>query len=270
MNGEYINADFIGLIALEAGKAVLSIYEQETDEVVSERKADDSPLTQADRTAHAILTRRLQERYPHIPVLSEEGEEIPYETRRMWRQFWLVDPLDGTKEFLHRNGEFTINIALIEDGYPVIGVVYVPVLDLLYIGDRIIGCKREFRGIKTNLRLEGTMALSDGVIRVVHSRSHISDALRDFLKKMPEHQAISRGSSLKFCAVAAGEADLYPRFGPTMEWDTAAGQAVVEAAGGIVVDRNGSRLRYNKEDLHNPPFFVAPDRKLLEQIGVLS
>jgi len=269
MNGEYINADFIGLIALEAGKAVLSIYEQETGEVVVERKADDSPLTKADRTSHAILTRRLQERYPQIPVLSEEGEEIPYETRRTWRQFWLIDPLDGTKEFIHRNGEFTINIALIEDGYPVMGVVYVPALDLLYIGDRNIGCRREFRGIKTSLRLEGA-ALSNGGIRVVHSRSHISDALRDFLETLPEHQAISRGSSLKFCAVAAGEADLYPRFGPTMEWDTAAGQAVVEAAGGIVVDRNGSRLRYNKEDLHNPSFFVARDRKLLERIGALS
>ncbi len=269
MNGEYINADFIGLIALEAGQAVLNIYEQETGEVVVERKADDSPLTKADRTAHAILTRRLQERYPHIPLLSEEGEEIPYETRRTWRQFWLIDPLDGTKEFLHRNGEFTINIALIEDGYPVIGVVYVPVLDLLYIGDRNIGCRREFRGIKTNLRLEGS-TLSTGAIRVVHSRSHISDALRDFLGKLPNHQAISRGSSLKFCAVAAAEADLYPRFGPTMEWDTAAGQAVVEAAGGMVVDSNGNRLRYNKEDLHNPPFFVASDRKLLERIGLLS
>jgi 3'(2'), 5'-bisphosphate nucleotidase len=264
MNGEYINADFLGLIALEAGKAVLEIYEGDFS---TEQKADASPITVADTTAHAILSRRLRERYPQIPILSEEGEAVDFETRRRWRQFWLIDPLDGTKEFIHRNGEFTINIALIEEGRPIMGVVYVPVLDLLYIGDRKVGCRREFRGIKTMLQLG--VSQENAKLRVVHSRSHISDALKAFLERLPEHSAISRGSSLKFCAVAAGEADLYPRLGPTWEWDTAAGQAVLEAAGGIVVDMNGNPLRYNKEDLHNPAFVAASDRQLLQRIGVL-
>ncbi len=264
MNGEYINAEFLGLIALEAGKAVLEIYEGDFS---TEQKADASPITVADTTAHAILSSRLQKRYPHIPILSEEGEAVDFDIRRHWRQFWLIDPLDGTREFVHRNGEFTINIALIEEGQPVMGVVYVPVLDLLYIGDRNVGCRREFRGIKTMLQLD--VSEENAKLRVVHSRSHISDSLRAFLGRLPEHSAISRGSSLKFCAVAAGEADLYPRLGPTWEWDTAAGQAVLEAAGGTVVDMNGNPLRYNKEDLHNPAFLAASNRQLLQRIGLI-
>lgn len=264
MNGEYINADFLGLIALEAGKAVLEIYEGDFS---TEQKDDASPITVADTTAHAILSRRLQERYPQIPILSEEGEPVGFETRRHWRQYWLIDPLDGTKEFIHRNGEFTINIALIEEGHPIMGVVYVPVLDLLYIGDRNVGCRREFRGTKTMLQLG--VSRENAKLRVVHSRSHVSDALKAFLERLPAHSAISRGSSLKFCAIAAGEADLYPRLGPTWEWDTAAGQAVLEAAGGIVVDMNGNPLRYNKEDLRNPGFVAASDRQLLQRIGLI-
>ncbi|MFZ3044956.1 MAG: 3'(2'),5'-bisphosphate nucleotidase CysQ [Desulfatirhabdiaceae bacterium] len=264
MQIDHINMDFLGLLAVEAGKAVLEIYD--TDFTV-DYKADESPLTQADTRSHRIITHGLTERYPDIPILSEEGKSIPYEVRKTWHQFWLVDPLDGTKEFIRKNGEFTINIALIEDNQPVLGVIYVPVLDLLFLGNVRRGCTRDFRGVKTTLKMVAWKPQSK--IRVVHSRSHQSPDMDTLLNRLPAYSCISRGSSLKFCAVAAGEADFYPRLGPTSEWDTAAGHAIIMAAGGVVVDMQGNHLCYNKESLLNSAFLVAHGIDFLKQIGVL-
>ncbi|MGD9971852.1 MAG: 3'(2'),5'-bisphosphate nucleotidase CysQ [Desulfatirhabdiaceae bacterium] len=265
MQIDHINMDFLGLLATEAGKAVLKIYD--TDFSV-DYKDDQSPLTLADTRSHQIICKGLTARYPDIPILSEEGKGTPYHERKDWNQFWLVDPLDGTKEFIRKNGEFTINIALIENNQPVLGVIYVPVLDILFLGNVKRNCIRDFRGVKTTLKM--VKWTPQARIRVVRSRSHPSPDMEDLLGRLPSYAAISRGSSLKFCAVAAGEADFYPRLGPTSEWDTAAGHAIILAAGGVVVDMMGNPLRYNKESLLNPAFMVAPDIDFLKQIGVLT
>lgn len=261
--------------ASAAGKAVLDVYH--TDFSVA-HKADASPLTQADRSAHDVIVRRLDAF--GIPVLSEEGKQAPYEMRRKWDRLWLVDPLDGTKEFVNRNGEFTVNIALVQGGSPGLGVVYIPVQDLMYFAAKDAGAYKlekasaflEARGPNSapvgNLRrvihassrlpLKGT---GNGVYTIVGSRSHASAALDAFVREVRREKTavefVSAGSSMKFCLVAEGRADIYPRFGPTMEWDTAAGQAVAENAGLEVVDhKTGSPLVYNKENLLNPWFVV--------------
>jgi 3'(2'), 5'-bisphosphate nucleotidase len=256
-------------IAVRAGHAIMEIYADPAIAVTA--KADDSPLTQADLASDRVIGAGLAELSHGWPVLSEESAQIAYSERRNWQRFWLVDPLDGTREFIKRNGEFTVNIALIENGEPVLGVVYAPVLDVCYFAARGVGAfvkrgnrEAETIGVRTHAPGEP--------VKVVASRSH-SDARTDaLLKQLGRYQCIGMGSSLKFCLVAEGAAHLYPRLGPTMEWDTAAAHAVVKYAGGRVCDFKGKELQYNKADLHNPEFFVlsAKDTELPAQIGVMT
>lgn len=244
-------------LAQRAGAEILEVYAQDF-EVLS--KTDQSPLTQADLQAHQVIVQGLRALDAGIPVLSEEASDIPFEQRRAWHRYWLVDPLDGTKEFVSRNGEFTVNIALIEDHAPVLGVVYVPVRRTSYQGIVGQGAWRQVGdGPATPIRVQVPAAAP---LRVVGSRSHAAPGTLDkYLSGLGPHTLLSVGSSLKFCLVAEGSADLYPRFGPTSEWDTAAAHAVVEAAGGQVVDLQGRPLRYNtKPDLLNPHFLVYGDR----------
>ncbi len=249
-------------IARRAGEAILEVYQEEDHGVVV--KSDDSPLTRADLASHRIIAAALAELTPEIPVLSEEGAGRDYDERRHWHRFWLVDPLDGTKEFIRRNGEFTVNIALIADGAPVLGVVHVPVLARTFSGAEGLGAWRQDGaevdgepGQRQAIRAAGT---GGGDLAVAASRSHPGPLLAAFLDRLPDHRLVSMGSSLKLCMVAEGGTDLYPRLGPTMEWDTAAAHAVVTAAGGRVVDFEGYPLRYNKQDLHNPYFIVLGER----------
>ncbi|MEJ2697354.1 MAG: 3'(2'),5'-bisphosphate nucleotidase CysQ [Candidatus Sulfobium sp.] len=249
-------------IAELAGKAVMDVYSREDPGTTY--KEDCSPLTLADTASQKVILAALRKLTPELPVLSEESKTVPYEERKAWRAYWLVDPLDGTKEFIKRNGEFTVNIALIEGGVPVMGVVNAPVLGRTYYAARGEGAFRKEAG-KEPERI-GVSSDSAGVLKVAGSRSHGVGALEKFLEGLGPHELVSMGSSLKFCLVAEGSAHLYPRLGPTMEWDTAAAQCVVEEAGGFVTDLQGNRLRYNKEDLHNPNFIVV----CCEGIGLAS
>lgn len=247
-----------------AGNAIMEVYISGFE---VELKNDRSPLTIADKRAHQIISDHLK--VTVLPVLSEEGKEIPFDIRRNWRKFWMVDPLDGTKEFIKRNGEFTVNIALIEDNYPIFGVIYVPVSGDLFFGGKAFGSYK-LEGLKGicgsyNEYLEKSLKLPlislGEVYRMIGSRSHMSDETKKYFEEVSEKkgevQIISKGSSLKLCMIAEGEADEYPRFAPTMEWDTAAGQAIVEGAGKKVLHyRSGEIMRYNKENLLNE-WFVA-------------
>lgn len=242
-------------IARRAGDAILGVYGQQF-EVTS--KPDQSPLTLADTRSHDLIVSGLKELTPGLPVLSEEDSEIPFEVRRQWRRYWLVDPLDGTKEFVSRNGEFTVNIALIEDHAPVLGVVHIPVSDTTYTGLPGKGAFRQ-AGSEAAAPIHAVQAQSP--LRIVASRSHRDDFLDRILPRLAPYEFVAVGSSIKFCLVAEGNADFYPRFGPTSEWDTAAAQAVVEAAGGAVIRPDGSPLRYNtKPALLNPHFLAVGDR----------
>ncbi|MDY0065653.1 MAG: 3'(2'),5'-bisphosphate nucleotidase CysQ [Steroidobacteraceae bacterium] len=245
-------------IARSAGAEILEVYASQ--DAGASTKADDSPLTLADLRAHRVIVEALQALTPQIPVLSEESAEmLPYAERSRWRRYWLVDPLDGTKEFLSRNGEFTVNIALIEGHAPALGVVHVPVRDATYSGLPGIGAWRR-RGGGEAERIHVRQHASSPV-RVVGSKSHRGDSLDGFLARLGPHELVPVGSSLKFCMVAEGEADVYPRLGPTSEWDTAAAQAVVCAAGGVVVTLDGQPLSYNaKPEILNPHFVVYADR----------
>ncbi len=244
--------DEVVAIALEAGEAIMRVYEG--DFSVS-RKADDSPLTQADLAAHDVIDAGLARLAPGIPILSEEAANIPYAERQTWQKYWLVDPLDGTREFIKRNGEFTVNIALIENHEPVLGVVYAPVLNLLFFSARGCGAYRQL-GDKLPQRIHAR-DFDATQVTVVGSRSHAGDRLLQFLAKLGPHLLISMGSSLKICLVAEGRADVYPRLGPTSEWDTAAAQCVLEEAGGRLVDTQNRPFRYNtKDSLLNPDFFA--------------
>ncbi len=250
----------VSRIARRAGDAILEIYADVDPGVTI--KSDDSPLTRADLASHRILAAELEALTPEIPVLSEEGAGIDFRERRDWQRFWLVDPLDGTKEFIRRNGEFTVNVALVSGGAPVLGVVHVPVRERTFAGAAGLGawCRDgEAAGRGETIRAEGT---GDDDLLVAASRSHPGPHLAAFLEQLPEHRLVSMGSSLKLCMVAEGRADVYPRLGPTMEWDTAAAHAVVTAAGGRVLDFEGRPLRYNKEDLHNPYFIVLGERSV--------
>jgi len=240
-------------LARAAGAAILKIYRSENFGETS--KADNSPLTLADLAAHDIIVAGLRKLDPEHPILSEEDANIPYAERSKWTKFWLVDPLDGTKEFLKRNGEFTVNIALVENGVPVLGVVYAPVLDVCYYAARGTGAFVQ-RGDSASVPVKTLAHTADAPIKIVASRSHSDARTTALLDKLGDHQCISMGSSLKLCLVAEGAAHFYPRLGPTMEWDTAAAHAVVNAAGGMVCNAAEQALRYNKEDLHNPEFFV--------------
>ncbi|UTA48078.1 3'(2'),5'-bisphosphate nucleotidase CysQ [Simiduia sp. 21SJ11W-1] len=251
-----------------AGEAILAVYNApETPEV--SHKQDKSPLTQADLAAHHILVEGLQPLLPEVPVLSEESRLPDYELRGGWHRYWLIDPLDGTKEFVNRNGEFTVNIALIDEGVPVLGLVYVPVKGVLYFGGHGIGAHKDTgqgpnaikaRTVKSALEAGESIAL-------VASRNHGAEAVQKLMQRLEADTGkpvLTRnmGSSLKLCLVAEGLADLYPRLAPTSEWDTAAAQAIVEAAGGVVVDEDFKVLRYNqKADILNPFFYVIGDTK---------
>lgn len=250
--------------AISGSEQILDIYRQDFD---VEFKEDKSPLTLADRNAHDAICKVLK--VTGLPVLSEEGKNIPYEVRKEWDRFWMVDPLDGTKEFIKRNDEFTVNIALISKQQPVMGIILVPVSGLLYFASRSAGAfKISLTDIKDSslenlMRNAETMPLpgSPHKVTVVGSRSHLSSETTDYIlnlqKTQPELDFVSIGSSLKMCLVAEGKAHVYPRFGPTMEWDTAAGQAIVEIAGGKVLQADsGEPVLYNKPDLLNP-WFVA-------------
>jgi 3'(2'), 5'-bisphosphate nucleotidase len=242
-------------IAVDAGKAILDVYESD---FAVEHKDDKSPVTAADHAAHAVIIARLAQMTPDIPRLSEESGLPDFAIRRTWESYWLIDPLDGTKEFIKRNGEFTVNIALIEDHIPALGIVAVPAKDVVYYGCRGAGAWRR-EGAAAPRRI-AVSPLKAAPLRVVGSRSHASPSLAAYADKLGEHELVSMGSSLKLCLVAEGAADVYPRLGPTSEWDTAAAQAIVECAGGTVVDVSGAPLRYNtKADILNPHFLVYGD-----------
>jgi 3'(2'), 5'-bisphosphate nucleotidase len=258
--------------ALDAGKAVNEVYEKKDFEV--ETKEDETPLTLADRKSHEIISGYLDN--TDYPVLSEEGKDIPYEERSKWEYFWLVDPLDGTKEFIKKNGEFTVNIALIHQGTPILGVVYAPYVRELYFGASQFGAYK-VTGVDQSLTafndLNELMKAGDILplkserkkMVVVASRSHMNDETQAYIdalmKKHGEADFVSKGSSLKICMVAEGSADVYPRFAPTMEWDTAAGHAVALASGYPVTRQDGTTpLEYNKKELRNPYFIVKSEK----------
>lgn len=243
-------------VAREAGRATLPFHRVP---LTVERKADDSPLTAADQAAHTHIVTALRRLTPELPVLSEESEERERAGRRDWATFWLVDPLDGTKEFIKGSGEFTVNIALISHGEPVFGVVHVPVTGVTYWGARGQGAFRVDPG-GAPVALRTRAAVMDRLV-VVASRDHAGPRVQALLGRLPTASTASLGSSLKFCLIAEGRADFYPRFQPTCEWDTAAAQAVLEAAGGAVTDTEGRRLVYNKEQLGNPSFLAFGDTR---------
>lgn len=243
-------------LAAEAGSAIMEIYQ--SDDFGVDHKEDDSPLTQADLAAHKVIVKGLSELTSDIPILSEESAEIDYEERKKWTKYWLVDPLDGTKEFIKRNGEFTVNIALIDQGKSILSVVYVPVTQVSYSAAVGVGVFKREEGKKHSIMV---MKNSRFKPTVVGSRSHMSDEVKDYLDRLGQHELVSMGSSLKFCLIAEGKADLYPRLGLTSEWDTAAAQCIVEQAGGCVVTIDGEPLKYNtKESLLNPHFMVFGDK----------
>jgi 3'(2'), 5'-bisphosphate nucleotidase len=251
--------------SIEAGKAIMKVYEKKIE---VEIKSDSSPLTQADKNANDVINNYLID--THIPIISEENKQLDYSQRKDWKYCWIVDPLDGTKEFIKRNGEFTVNIALIKNGTPLLGVIYVPVSKTLYytLEDASKSYKIDLENEKVSLDyiFKNSIEIkpsenNNGLIRIVGSRSHLNEATKEFISNIENNkktEIVSKGSSLKFCLVAEGTADVYPRFAPTMEWDTAAGQAICQAVGVKVVDNNTNlSLKYNKENLLNPNFLVS-------------
>ena len=241
-------------IARTAGEVILEVYGQ--DDFQIESKDDSSPVTVADRKANTVICAGLEQLGEQYPIVSEENKDVPYQVRSAYTEFWLVDPLDGTKEFIKRNGEFTVNIALISNGRPVASVVYVPVTGVMYSAHdgkaymEADGLQRELSAAQFRMK--------DKSLGVVCSRSHLNDETREFIERLDAPETVSKGSSLKFTILAEGKAHLYPRIAPTMEWDTAAAQAVLEAAGGKVVEyETGQPLRYNKEVLLNPYFLAT-------------
>ncbi|MGB3074228.1 MAG: 3'(2'),5'-bisphosphate nucleotidase CysQ, partial [Chitinophagales bacterium] len=245
-------------IAHKAGNEIMVIYAQD---FTVELKGDNSPLTMADQKANGIIVSALKSLYPEIPIISEETKVMAYDERKHWTEYWLVDPLDGTKEFIKKNGEFTVNIALMSNGEPILGVVYAPAKNQLWYGVKGKGSfKINEDGSESNLQ-KGANWRDLQKVNVVGSRSHMSDETLQFVEELKQQgkevEFVSSGSSLKFCLVAEGKADVYPRFGPTMEWDTAAGHAVVAIAGGKVLNWETKQpLQYNKENLLNPFFIV--------------
>jgi len=260
---EKLISDVIG-ISKEAGEEILKVYNRDID---VQYKEDKSPITEADRKSHEVILKGLRNVNPNIPILSEEGKDIPYEKRKSWEYFWLVDPLDGTKEFIKRNGEFTVNIALIHRQKPVFGVVYAPALNKLYYGGKDLGGYMIEKGNRVKLERK---PLNSKKLTVVASRSHMNEETKEFIEALKRFyrnvETTSIGSSLKICLLAEGKADIYPRIGPTMEWDTAAAHAVLNSIGGRMVVYNNQKtlkeleesdeLIYNKENLLNP-YFIA-------------
>ena len=256
----------IAIIAsVKAGEAIMKVYSNKIDVVYKE---DESPLTLADKNANKIINKYLVK--SKIPIISEENKILTYEERKNWKQCWIVDPLDGTKEFIKRNGEFTVNIALIKNNKPIIGVIYVPVSKTLYFTSD--NSSKSYKALlKTNTIIIDEIfnnavqifpnQKNNNILRIVGSRSHLNDTTKNYISKIEKKnktRIVSKGSSLKFCLVAEGEAEIYPRFAPTMEWDTAAGQAICEAVGVKVIDVTTNQpLKYNKQNLLNPHFLVS-------------
>jgi 3'(2'), 5'-bisphosphate nucleotidase len=245
-------------IAASAGAAIMRVYDAG---FTVQHKADDSPLTLADLESQRVIMEGLQRLTPDIPILSEESATAPWAQRQTWRELWVVDPLDGTREFVKRNGEFTVNIALVVEHEPLLGVVSAPAQGLCYWGAAGVGAFSEHRGAQRT-RIHTVPPTQP--LRVVGSRSHASPQTAAYLDKIAPHVLTGIGSSLKFCLLAEGKADLYPRFGPTSEWDTAAGQALLEAAGGQVTRFDGHRLRYNcRDSVLNGDFIAFTDASVL-------
>ncbi|WP_439696933.1 3'(2'),5'-bisphosphate nucleotidase CysQ [Mucilaginibacter sp. AW1-7] len=238
------------LLAKQAGAGILSVYNTRIEVTL---KDDLSPLTLADKVSHDIITEGLTALTPDIPIISEEGKDIPYETRKNWEYYWCVDPLDGTREFIKRNGEFTVNIALMHNNIPVLGIIYVPVTDVLYYGGEGIGSWKETaEGGKTQIYAD--VNAKEWIS--VGSRSHASAEEAELLARYPVSATISIGSSIKFCLIAEGKAHIYYRHGPTMEWDTAAGQAIVVYSRAVMTRPDGQPFEYNKPSLLNGSFLV--------------
>jgi 3'(2'), 5'-bisphosphate nucleotidase len=245
-------------IAYEAGSKIMEVYEREFS---VEEKSDNTPLTEADMAAHYVIEEGLSNLTPDFPILSEESKPTAFAERLLWSRYWLVDPLDGTREFIKRNGEFTVNIALIENNEAVMGFVYAPVVGSLYYAAKGMGAyKRE--GLDEPVAIHVREQCPEKVV-IAGSRSHASEDFLKFIEKLPDYEIISMGSALKSCLVAEGVADIYARLGPTSEWDTAAAQCIVEEAGGCITRTDMSRLEYNtKESLLNPHFFVFGDKSI--------
>lgn len=260
--------DIIAIVRA-AGQKILTHYRQADTKV--QRKDDNSPLTLADRDADDVISKLLRDKFPDIPVLSEEGIEIPYEERKIWNRFWLVDPLDGTREFIKKTGEFTVNIALMDENEPVLGVIYAPATGICYIADIMIGAYKwvlPHDGIDTKeLKADGldesnsihSRQMNMEEIAIVASRDHAGPMVRNLAGQLPEASFVSMGSSLKFCLVAEGKADIYLRDVPTMEWDTAAAHAIIKACGGEIYTLDGRTLTYNKPLLKNPAIIAVGD-----------
>ncbi len=242
-------------LSKQAGQRILDIYQQDFDVI---QKQDNSPVTIADMAAHAVIDDGLEEIAAEFPVLSEESTTIPLDDRVRWETYWLVDPLDGTREFIKRNGEFTVNIALIHNHQPILGSIYVPVTDVSYYAAKGLGAYKQQQAASAE-PIHVCKQRRKKLI-IAGSRSHQTPELVRFLANLGDYELLSIGSSLKSCLVAEGKADIYPRLGPTSEWDTAAAHCIVEQAGGFLTDTNMQTIPYNtKESLLNPPFFVFGD-----------
>lgn len=255
--------DEVSKIAVVAGQEILAIYDQDQDLEIT-LKDDKSPLTEADLRAHRLIVERLQRLDPDIPILSEESDAIDFETRNSWHRYWLVDPLDGTKEFIKRNGEFTVNIALIDGGKPGLGVVHVPVTGVTYLGKVGVGAWKQEASGDISVIAAQSLDLECGVVRVLTSRSHRGEEVEALIARIEAElspcEVVSMGSSLKICLLADGSADIYPRLGPTCEWDTAAAHGVLAAAGGDIYTSGFQPLRYNqKAALLNSHFIALAD-----------
>lgn len=244
-------------ISIQAGEAIMAIYNSKEQGI--ELKSDLSPLTLADQNANEIIVKELTKLFPEIPIISEENKTVEYEVRKKYNQYWLVDPLDGTKEFIKRNGEFTVNIALISDGRPVMGFVYVPVTKEMYYAIKDQGAYKKVEGVTHKLQAM-TFSIKDPYLKIVASRSHLNDETKKILSELNHPEIVSKGSSLKFLIIAEGKAHFYPRLAPTMEWDTGAAQIILEESGGAVVQfTSRASLSYNKENLLNPYFLAYGD-----------
>lgn len=251
-------AKAVSNIALQAGEEILKVYAKEADFQI-EHKKDDSPLTKADQNANQVICESLASLSVQYPIISEENKQIPYEIRKDYHRYWLVDPLDGTKEFIKRNGEFTVNIALVENQKVILGVVYAPILEEMYWAVKGEGAYLMQGDEKRRLHAN-VFNQSDKGLKVVCSRSHLNEATQAIINGLNEAEKVAKGSSLKFLIMAKGEAHIYPRLGPTMEWDTAAAQIILEEAGGQVINEETKKpLTYNKENLLNPYFIAYGD-----------
>ena len=255
---ENIDIQKINSIAKKAGDEIMRIYQQDFD---VDYKKDNSPLTKADIHSNEVIIKNLENLYPDIPILSEENKQIPYKRRKNWEYFWLIDPLDGTKEFVKKNGEFTVNIALIYKNIPILGVIYAPVLNLLYYAQKERGAFKQEKNKKPQ-RLPIYKHTNNNTLKVIVSKSHYNQETREFVNNLEKQyeniEFINIGSSLKFCLIAEGKADIYPRLAPTMEWDIAAGQAIVEESKGKIIKyKTKESIRYNKQNLLNPYFVTT-------------